>query len=105
MSGSSDFGCNGVKAGTKHNEIEEKSEVIEGQVGLNKEEEVDEITLSVFGENANFKDPSIEVDTDYPSKYKEKMMPILDIKMDMEVVQCQHLCACHIIIYINNSLK
>ena len=50
-----------MKAGTKFYEIEEKAEVIEEQVGLNEEMEVDEITLRVFGENANFKDPCIEV--------------------------------------------
>ena len=67
MSGSSDFGCNGVKAGTKLNAIEEKLEVIEDQVGLDEEKEEDEVTMRVFGENANSKDPSIDVETDYPS--------------------------------------
>ena len=54
LSSSSDFGCNTianrVKAGTKHNAIEEKLEVIEEQVDLDEE---DEITMRVFGKNAN----------------------------------------------------
>ena len=48
LSSSSDFGCNRVKAGTKHNAIEEKLEVIEEQVDLDEE---DEITMRVFGKN------------------------------------------------------
>ena len=64
LSSSSDFGCNWVKAGTKHNAIEEKLEVIEEQVDLDEE---DEITMRVFGKNANSKDPSTEVETDYPN--------------------------------------
>ena len=39
-------------------------------------------------------DPSIEVEVDYPSKYEDKMMSILDMKMKMnstnEVVYCFH---------------
>ena len=83
---------NGVKAGTKYNEIEEKLEIIEEQVGIDREKEVDEITMRVFGEIANSIDPSIEVDVDYPSKHEDKMMPILDMKMTInsenEVVHC-----------------
>ena len=48
LSSSSDFGCNWVKAGTKHNAIEEKLEVIEEQVDLDEE---DKITMRVFGKN------------------------------------------------------
>ena len=48
LSSSSDFGCNWVKAGTKHNAIEEKLEVIEEQFDLDEE---DEITMRVFGKN------------------------------------------------------
>ena len=55
-----------MKAGTKHNVIEEKLEVIEEQVGLDEEKEEDEVTMRVFGENANSKDPSVDVETDYP---------------------------------------
>ena len=43
-----DFVCNGVKAGTKHNAIEEKLEVIEEQVGLDEEKEEDEVTMRKF---------------------------------------------------------
>ena len=53
-----------MKAGLKHNAVEEKLENIEEQVDLDKE---DEITMRVFGKNANSKDPSIEVETDYPN--------------------------------------
>ena len=39
-------------------------------------------------------DPSIEVEIDFPSKYEDEMMPILDMKMTMnssnEVVYCFH---------------
>ena len=48
LSSSSDFGCNWVKAGTKHTAVEEKLEVIEEQVDLDEE---DEITMRVFGKN------------------------------------------------------
>ena len=68
LSSSSDFGCNWVKAGLKHNAVEEKLENIEEQVDLDKE---DEITVRVFGKNANSKDPSIEVETDYPNNMKK----------------------------------
>ena len=48
--------------------------------------------MRVFGEVANSIDPSIEVEIDFPSKYEDKMMPILDMKMAMnsenEVVHC-----------------
>ena len=53
-----------MKAGLKHNAIEEKLEVIEEQVDLDEE---DEITMRVFGKNANSKDPSTEGETDYPN--------------------------------------
>ena len=59
-----------MKAGLKHNAVEEKLENIEEQVDLDKE---DEITMRVFGKNANSKDPSIEVETDYPSKQYEQV--------------------------------
>ena len=64
LSSSSDFGCNWVKSGTKHNAVEEKLEGIKEQVGLDEE---DEITMRVFGKNANSKDPSTEGETDYPN--------------------------------------
>ena len=70
LSSSSDFGCNWVKSGTKHNAVEEKLEGIKEQVGLDEE---DEITMRVFGKNANSKDPSIDVETDYPSKQYEQV--------------------------------
>ena len=83
---------NGVKAGTKYNAVDEKIEVTEEQIGIDREKEVDEVTMRVFGEVANSIDPSIEVEIDYPSKYEDKMMPILDMKMAMnnknEVVHC-----------------
>ena len=83
---------NGVKAGTKYNAVDEKIEVIEEQIGIDREKEVDEVTMRVFGEVANSIDPSIEVEIDYPSKYEDKMMPILDMKMAMnsknEFVHC-----------------
>ena len=68
--------------------IEEKLEVIEEQV--DEEWGKDEVTIGVFGENTNFKDPSIEVEIDYPSKYEDKKMPILDIKLAMKskIVRC-----------------
>ena len=43
--------------------------------------ELDEITMKVFGEIASSEDPNIDVEIDYPSKYPDKMMPILDMKM------------------------
>ena len=52
-----------MKAGTKHTAVEEKLEVIE-EVDLDEE---DEITMRVFGKNANSKDPSTEGETDYPN--------------------------------------
>ena len=55
-----------MKALTKHNAIEEKLEVIEEQVGLNEEKEEYEVTMRVFGENANSKDQGVDVETDYP---------------------------------------
>ena len=67
LSSSSDFGCNWVKSGTKHNAVEEKLEGIEEQVGLDEEKEEDEITMRLFGENANSTDNSIEVETEPPS--------------------------------------
>ena len=73
LSSSSDFGCNRVKAGLKHNAIEEKLEVIEEQVDLDEE---DEITMRVFGKNANSKDPSIEVEADYPNNMKKVLKVI-----------------------------
>ena len=73
LSSSSDFGCNWVKAGLKHNAVEEKLENIEEQVDLDKE---DEITMRVFGKNANSKDPSIEVETDYPNNMKKVLKVI-----------------------------
>ena len=39
-----------MKAGTKHTAVEEKLEVIEEQVDFDEE---DEITMRVFGKNAN----------------------------------------------------
>ena len=73
LSSSSDFGCNWVKAGLKHNAVEEKLENIEEQVDLDKE---DEITMRVFGKNANSKDPSIEVEADYPNNMKRVLKVI-----------------------------
>ena len=37
-----------MKAGTKHNAIEEKLDVIEEQVGLDEEKEEDEVTMRKF---------------------------------------------------------
>ena len=59
-----------MKSGTKHNAVEEKLEGIKEQVGLDEE---DEITMRVFGKNANSKDPSIDVETDYPSNQYEQV--------------------------------
>ena len=71
----------GVKAGTRYNPNEEKLEVVEDQVEADLEKEVDERTMAVFGEIANSIEPSIQVEIDFPSKYEDKMMPILDMKM------------------------
>ena len=85
---------NGVKPGTRYNAIEEKLEIAIEHVAIDEEKEMDEITMRVFGEIANTIDPSIEVEIDFPSKYEDKMMPILDMKMAMnsanEVVYCFH---------------
>ena len=83
---------NGVKPGTQYNATEDKLEIVNEQVVIDEEKEVDEITMRVFGDIANTIDPSIEVEIDFPSKYEDKMMPILDMKMAMngknEVVHC-----------------
>ena len=71
----------GVKAGTRYNATEDKLEVVEDQIEGDLEKEEDEITMKVFGDIANSVDPNIEVEIDYPSKYDDKMMPILDMKM------------------------
>ena len=71
----------GVKPGTRYNELEEKLEIVEDQVENDQEKEIDEITMNVFGAIANSIEPNIEVEVDYPSKYEDKMMPILDMKM------------------------
>ena len=71
----------GVKPGTRYNAIEEKLEVVEDQIEIDREKEIDEITMTVFGEIANSVEPNIEVEVDYPSKHEDKMMPILDMKM------------------------
>ena len=64
------------------NAIEEKLEVIEEQV--DEERGKDEVTMGVFGENTNSKDPIIEVEIEYnPSKYEDKKMPILAISLAM----------------------
>ena len=85
---------NGVKPGTKYNEAEEKLEILEQKVETDQGKEVDEITMAVFGEIANTIDQNIEVEIDYPSKYEDQMMPILDMKMSMnrqnEVVYMFH---------------
>ena len=85
---------NGVKPGTRYNAIEDKLEIAVEQVASDQEKEVDEITMKVFGDIANTIDPSIEVEIDFPSKYQDGMMPILDMKMAMnstnEVVYCYH---------------
>ena len=39
------------------------------------------LTMILFGEIANSVEPSIKVEIDFPSKYDDKMMPILDMKM------------------------
>merc|ERR1712004_365084 len=71
----------GVKAGTRYNPTEDKLEVVEDQVEADLDKEVDERTMEVFGEIANSIEPSIKVEIDFPSKYEDKMMPILDMKM------------------------
>ena len=71
----------GVKAGTRYNPTEDKLEVVEDQVEADLNKEVDERTMAVFGEIANSIEPSIKVEIDFPSKYEDKMMPILDMKM------------------------
>ena len=48
---------------------------------MTRGKEIDEITMNVFGAIANSIEPNIEVEVDYPSKYEDKMMPILDMKM------------------------
>ena len=83
-----------IHTGTRYNAIEEKLEIAIEHVAIDEEKEVDEITMRVFGEIANTIDPSIEVEIDFPTKYEDKMMPILDMKMAMnsinEVVYCFH---------------
>ena len=71
----------GVKPGTRYNADEVKLEVIEDQIAIDEGMELDEITMKVFGEIASSVDPNIDVEIDYPSKYPDKMMPILDMKM------------------------
>ena len=71
----------GVKPGTRYNAAEDKLEVVEDQIESDEEKEGDEITMNLFGEIANSVEPSIKVETDFPSKYDDKMMPILDMKM------------------------
>ena len=71
----------GVKPGTRYNATEDKLEVVEDQIEGDLEKEEDEITMKVFGGIANSVDPNIEVEIDFPSKYDDKMMPILDMKM------------------------
>ena len=71
----------GVKPGTRYNITEDKLEVVEDQIETDLEKEEDEITMKVFGEIANSVEPNIEVEIDYPSRYEDKMMPILDMKM------------------------
>ena len=71
----------GVKPGTRYNAAEDKLEVVEDQIESDEEKEGDEITMILFGEIANSVEPSIKVEIDFPSKYDDKMMPILDMKM------------------------
>ena len=71
----------GVKPGTRYNAAEDKLEVVEDQIEGDEEKEGDEITMNLFGEIANSVEPSIKVEIDFPSKYDDKMMPILDMKM------------------------
>ena len=71
----------GLKPGTRYNAIEDKLEIVEDQIEIDQEKDVDEITMTVFGEIANSVEPNIEVEVDYPSKHEDKMMPILDMKM------------------------
>ena len=71
----------GLKAGTRYNVLEEKLEVVAGEVEGDQGREVDDITMTVFGEVANTVDPDIEVEVDFPSKHDDKMMPILDMQM------------------------
>ena len=71
----------GVKPGTRYSAAEDKLEVVEDQIESDEEKERDEITMILFGEIANSVEPSIKVEIDFPSKYDDKMMPILDMKM------------------------
>ena len=71
----------GVKPVTRYNAAEDKLEVVEDQIESDEEKEGDEITMILFGEIANSVEPSIKVEIDFPSKYDDKMMPILDMKM------------------------
>ena len=71
----------GVKPGTRYSAAEDKLEVVEDQIEGDEEKEGDEITMNLFGEIANSVEPSIKVEIDFPSKYDDKMMPILDMKM------------------------
>ena len=72
------------KPGTRYNHEEEKLEIVEDQIEEDREREVDEMTMKVFGDIANSIDPAIQVEIDYPSKNVDKMMPILDMKMAMD---------------------
>ena len=72
------------KPGTRYNHEEEKLEIVEDQIEEDREREVDEITMKIFGDIANSIDPAIQVEIDFPSKKPDKMMPILDMKMTMD---------------------
>ena len=61
------------KPGTRYNIEEERLEIVEDQIEEDREREVDEMTMKVFGDIANSIDPAIQVEIDFPSKKPDKM--------------------------------
>ena len=71
----------GLNAGTRYNKEEDKIEIVEELVESDKGREVDDITMTVFGDIANTIDLDIKVEVDFPSRHETRMMPILDMQM------------------------
>ena len=61
------------KPGTRYNHEEEKLEIVEDLIEEDREREVDEITMKVFGDIANSIDPAIQAEIDFPSKKTENL--------------------------------
>ena len=72
-----------IKPGIRYNAVEEKLELNEELVEVDQGKELDEITMTVFGEIANSVDDVLEVEVDFPSNHEDNFMPILDMKMQM----------------------